>query len=252
MNTPQIFNHQMFGGIPVIIVEGVEWFGSSEAANAIGFTNPRAAIAHHVDKEDVTVHDTPTSGGIQAKKYVNESGLYGLIFGAAKQGNNPEIQAKAKEFKRWVTRVILPTIRRTGSFNMNDPQQLIALALVEAQKIIENKDQQIALMQPKAEFFDQVADSKDAIDIGTAAKVLKIPGIGRNKLFEFLRDEEILMTNNQPFQRYIDAGYFRVIEQKYSKPDGSTNISIKTLVYQKGLDYIRKSINKKLVKEAAL
>ncbi|MGG4452361.1 phage antirepressor KilAC domain-containing protein [Brevibacillus porteri] len=127
----------------------------------------------------------------------------------------------------------------------DNPQQLIALALVEAQKIIENKDQQIAIMQPKADFFDQVADSKDAIDIGTAAKVLKIPGYGRNNLFEFLRNEGILMGNNQPFQRYIDAGYFRVIEQKYNKPDGSTNINIKTLVYQKGLDFIRRVIIQK-------
>ncbi|MGG3322188.1 BRO family protein, partial [Brevibacillus centrosporus] len=116
MNNPQVFNHQMFGELPVIIIDGMEWFGGNEAAGSLGFTNPRAAIAHHVDKEDVTVRDTLTSGGIQTKKFVNESGLYGLIFGAAKQGNNPELQSKAKEYKRWVTSEVLPTIRKHGAY----------------------------------------------------------------------------------------------------------------------------------------
>ena len=96
-------------------------------------------------------------------------------------------------------------------------------------------------MKPKAEFFDAVADSKDAIDIGSTAKVLNM-GIGRNRLFELLRNEGVLMANNQPYQAYIDRGYFRTIEQKYTKPDGSTHIYIKTLVYQRGLDYIRQLV----------
>lgn len=73
-------------------------------------------------------------------------------------------------------------------------------------------------------------------------------GIGRNRLFQFLRDNDILMNNNQPYQQYIDRGYFRVIEQKYTKPDGTTHINIKTLVYQRGLDYIRKLLKKPLIK----
>lgn len=98
-------------------------------------------------------------------------------------------------------------------------------------------------MLPKAEFFDAVASSKDAIDLGAAAKVLDM-GIGRNKLFELLRNKQILMQNNQPYQKFIDSGYFRVVEQKYVT-GSETRINIKTLVYQRGLDYIRK-----LVKEA--
>ena len=94
-------------------------------------------------------------------------------------------------------------------------------------------------LKPKAEFFDAVTDSTDAIDIGSAAKILNM-GIGRNTLFKFLRDKGVLMNNNQPYQTYVDRGYFRVIETKFSKPDGSIHINIKTLAYQKGLDYIRK------------
>jgi len=120
-----------------------------------------------------------------------------------------------------------------------DPRKLLAAALIEANKIIEEQDKAIAVMKPKAEFYDAVAGSKNAIDIGSAAKVLDM-GIGRNKLFEILRNKGILMSNNIPYQKYIDRGYFRTIEQKYSKPDGTICINIKTLVYQKGLDFIRK------------
>lgn len=112
----------------------------------------------------------------------------------------------------------------------------LAADLAEAN---EKLNQQNALMAPKAEFFDAVADSKDAIAIGEAAKVLDM-GIGRNKLFEFLRKKKVLMRDNLPYQEYIDRGYFRTVEQKYQTPEGETKISIKTLVYQKGLDYIRR------------
>lgn len=104
---------------------------------------------------------------------------------------------------------------------------------------LENKE-----LKPKAEFFDAVADSKDAIEIGSVAKVLNFPGVGRNKLFSILRDSKVLMDNNIPYQKYIDMGYFRTIEQKYAKPDGEGCISIKTLVYQKGVEAIRKLLKK--------
>ena len=112
----------------------------------------------------------------------------------------------------------------------------LAADLAEAN---EQLSQQNALMAPKAEFFDAVADSKDAIAIGEAAKVLDM-GIGRNKLFEFLRKKKVLMRDNLPYQEYVDRGYFRTVEQKYQTSEGETKISIKTLVYQKGLDYIRR------------
>lgn len=131
----------------------------------------------------------------------------------------------------------------------NTPEQVMARALEIARKTIEKMKNQNELliadnqrMKPKEEFFDAVADSKDAIEIGKVAKVLNYPGIGRNKLFEILRDKGILMKDNVPYQKYIDNGCFRTIEQKYQMQDGETRISIKTLVYQKGVDYIRKML----------
>lgn len=119
------------------------------------------------------------------------------------------------------------------------PEALRAYAdEVERRELAES---QVALLAPKADFFDAVADSKDAIPIGEAAKVLNM-GIGRNKLFQVLRGKKILMRSNVPYQEFIDRGYFRVIEQKWTTPEGETRISIKTLVYQKGLDFIRRQL----------
>lgn len=123
----------------------------------------------------------------------------------------------------------------------NTPEQIFARALKMAEKVISQKDKLITEMKPKADFFDAVADSKTAVAIGDVANVLGIKGIGRNKLFDILREKKVLKDDNQPYRQFIDNGYFRVIEQKYQK-NGETVITFKTLVYQKGIDYIRKIV----------
>ena len=123
--------------------------------------------------------------------------------------------------------------------------EALELALAQA-KHIEALNAKIETDKHKVEFYDAVAESKDAITIGDAAKVLNM-GIGRNKLFEILRDNKILQNNNVPYQQYIDRGYFRVVEQQWSKSDGENCVSIKTLVYQNGLNFIRKLITEKAV-----
>lgn len=125
--------------------------------------------------------------------------------------------------------------------------QTYAAALLEAGRLaLENEQLQVEAKEnaPKVEFFEQVTGSKDTVDMASAAKVLNM-GIGRNKLFELLRDKKVLQGNNQPYQKYIDNGCFRVIESKFTKPNGDTSINLKTVVYQKGLNLISK-----LIKEA--
>lgn len=127
--------------------------------------------------------------------------------------------------------------------------ELIALAVIEAQKqlaqknvIIAEQTKTITDMTPKAEFFDTVTDSKDAIAMDQAAKVIDFVGVGRNNLFAFLRDRKVLDNSNLPYQKYIDAGWFRVIETKYNTPNGDVRIYQKTLVYQRGLNAIIRSL----------
>jgi phage antirepressor YoqD-like protein len=146
------------------------------------------------------------------------------------------------DFAIWCDEKIVDLIRPKAApvkLPANYIEALKALLTSEEEKLV--LQYELSEAKPKIEFFDQVADSKDAIEIGQAAKVLNM-GIGRNTLFEILRDNAILMHNNAPYQKYLDRGWFRVVEQSYQKPDGTNCINIKTLVYQKGLQEIAKVI----------
>lgn len=145
---------------------------------------------------------------------------------------------REKIIDRWEQ---LETEKRNGGFII---PQTLSQALLLASKQAEQIEQQQRLLEiqkPKVEFFDSVADSKTAIPMNDVAKVLAIKGFGRNNLFEFLRNRKILMNNNRPYQKYVDSGYFRVVEQHYQK-NGEEQISFKTLVYQRGIDFIRRTL----------
>lgn len=131
---------------------------------------------------------------------------------------------------------------KNGGFNVPKSFREALLLAAEQQAQIEQQQMRIEEMKPKEEFFDQVTDSKDACDMATVAKVLNM-GVGRNKLFEILRDKKVLQERNAPYQSYIDRGWFRVIESKYTKPNGDMCINYKTIVYQKGIDGIRKLLS---------
>lgn len=188
-------------------------------------------------------------GREQQANFVNEDGLYDVILDSRK----PE----AKAFRKWVTREVLPSIRKTGNYSiMNKVPHTFAEALrlaAEQQEKIETQQKLIEVQKPKAEFYDDVVESKDAMSMDRVAKTLNM-GIGRNKLFELLRSKKILMSNNTPYQRYVDSGWFRCIETKFTKPNGDICINVKTVVLQKGVDAIRKLIKhlseKKFIGEA--
>lgn len=225
-----IFN---YSGMQVRTIEknGEPYFVAKDVADALGYANSRDAIKTHCKCADtVAIHDG-TSGNPNVT-VIPERDVYRLVMRSKLES--------AERFEEWVVSEVLPSIRKTGMYSMR-PEIQIANALVLATKMLEDSQKLIEHMQPKAEFYDAVTGSGDAVDIGTVAKVLNC-GIGRTRLFSLLRDEKILMVNNQPYQEYIDRGYFRVIETSFQKPDGSTHINYKTVVYQKGIDFIRRRI----------
>lgn len=232
MNDLQIFNNDEFGEIRTFQLNDEPWFIASDVCKALEIVNTTSAL-ERLDDDEKSRFNLGLSGG--ESNCVNEYGLYTLILGSRKR--------EAKEFKRWITHEVIPQIRKTGGYQL--PQtfsEALQLAADQAKQIelLEKKNNELI---PKAEFFDAVTDSKTAISIGETAKVLDA-GIGQNKLFAFLRDNNILKSDNTPYQRYIDMGYFRVVEQKY-EVHGEIKISIKTLVFQKGIDFIRRLLNKK-------
>jgi len=213
------------------------WLNLEDISKGLGFTQIKNGV-EYVRWERVNQYlnelKFPTNG---ENGFIPENIFYRLAMKA-----NNEV---ADKFQEKIANEVLPSIRQNGGYianqeNLSDAD-IMAKALMIAQTVIDNRNKQIEQLKPKAEFYDAVAGSKDAIDIGTVARVLGIKGIGRNKLFEILREKGILMHDNQPYQKYIDCDYFRTIEQKYSA-DGEIRINIKTLVFQKGLNYIRKLV----------
>lgn len=235
MEELQIFNNEEFGEIRTVTKNNKTYFAGSDVASALGYAIPHKAVQTHC--KGVLKWNIPTKSGNQDVLFIPEGDVYRLIM-------RSKLPA-AEKFESWVMDEVIPSIRKNGGYIENQenmtPEQIVANALIVAQNIISQKDKQIEEMQPKADFFDAVADSKTAISMNEVSKVLGIKGLGRNNLFEFLRDNAILDRWNVPYQKYIDCGWFRVIEQKYTK-NGEEHISIKTLVYQKGVDAIRRKI----------
>ena len=234
MNELKIFSNEEFGEVRTIEIDGEPWFVGKDVALRLGYRDTSDALKNHVDDEDKLTRCFADSGQNREMYIINESGLYSLVLSSKLES--------ARKFKRWITSEVIPQIRKTGAYHTPKTYAEALRALADEAEKAEALKKQNQLMQPKAEFFDAVTDSKTAIPIGDVAKILDI-GIGRNKLFEFLREKNILTSDNRPYQRYIDAGYFRVIEQKY-EVNGEVRINIKTLVFQKGIDWIRKQLVK--------
>ena len=126
-------------------------------------------------------------------------------------------------------------------------KELLLMQLESIEKIeklqLENKEQAQQLIEqaPKIEFYNDVTGSETTAEIGTVAKILGFKNVGRNILFDILRKQGILKADNIPYQKYVDNGYFRVIESKWNDyVTGDVKISFKTVVYQKGIKYIAK------------
>ena len=234
MNEITVFNNENFGDIRTVQINDEPWFVGKDVAEILGYSNTRDAIARHIDEEDRADVVIPDGSQTRNMTIINESGVYSLILSSKLES--------ARKFKRWITSEVIPQIRKTGSYHAPKTYAEALRRLADEAEKMEALQKQNQLMQPKAEFFDAVTDSKTAIPLGDVAKILDM-GIGRNKLFEFLRQKSILTYDNRPYQKYIDAGYFRVIEQKY-EVNGEVRINIKTLVFQKGIDWIRKQLVK--------
>lgn len=244
MSELKIFNNEEFGKIRTVTIDNEPWFVGKDVAVILGYSNPQKALRDHVDEEDRTLNDSFTVNGTKGI-LINESGLYGLIL-SSKLPN-------AKKFKHWVTAEVLPVLRKTGRYNLQQPQgkELLALAVLEAQKTIEEQTAQIEEMKPKAIFADAVATSHTSILIGDLAKILKQNGVetGQKRLFEWLRKNGYLSKRkgtewNSPTQKSMNLGLFEVKETTAMNPDGSVRINKTTKVTGKGQQYfINKFLN---------
>ena len=241
-------------GIECFEKDGTAYLKLETVARGLGFTQIAKSGNEVVRWERVHKYleelGVPTCGD---DGFIPENIFYRLAMKAKNEA--------AEKFQAKIADEVIPSIRKHGVYMteniidkmISSPEFGIKLLTElkeekERRKAVEEQNSKLALeneeMKPKADFYDNVTGSSDTIEIGEVAKVLNC-GIGRNKLFDFLRKEKVLMKNNIPKQHFVDEGYFRVIETKYTKPNGDVSINLKTVVYQKGVDYIRKLLIKK-------
>lgn len=240
----QTFESALFGKIRTLVereaadgAEAREWLVAADVCAALGYSKDASSIVkRHVNPADTSKRRiSDANGHHQSMLVVNESGLYALIFGSTR----PEAQT----FKRYVTAVILPSIRRHGAYMeddvmdrvQDDPgamRELMDMLRAETAKNkalgakVDKLEMRIKALTPNAVFGEAITASEGSISMGDMAKLLRQNGvnIGRNRLFTKLREGGFLSTQkgswNKPLQWTMEQGYFEIEEGFFDRPLG--------------------------------
>lgn len=183
MKEMQIFENQEFGAVRTVELDGEPWLVGKDVAQALGYSNPRKALADHVDEEDKGVTKCDTLGGVQEMTIINESGLYSLVLSSKLPG--------AKKFRRWVTAEVLPAVRKHGAYMtphtleqaLLSPDFLLRLAqrLKEEQegRRVAERDRallarELAVQQPKIDYFNELVERNLLLSLRETAKLLSV------------------------------------------------------------------------------
>ncbi|MBR1459035.1 MAG: phage antirepressor KilAC domain-containing protein [Oscillospiraceae bacterium] len=213
----QIFENKTFGQIRTLEENGRILFCGTDVAKALAYAKPNNAISRHCRytlKRGIPHPQSPEK--IIDMVFISEGDVYRLAA-------HSRLQA-SEAFEAWIFDIVLPTIRRTGGF-VSDEEQFVenylpfadepikALFRLQLQTI-RQLNGRIEKEQPLVDFAHQVTDTDGTVSIGELAKLAAEKGlpIGQNRLFRWLRQKKILMRSNKPYQRYIDRGYFEVID----------------------------------------
>lgn len=248
----QIFRNQQFGAIRTSGTPEEPIFCAADVCKALGYNNGRDAVSKHCEMDDVAKCDIiDNMGRTQLATFVNESGLYSLIFGSKLES--------AKQFKKWVTSEVLPTIRKHGAYAtaetidsiIANPDNGIKLlqALKKERQQRELAESKVAVLEevtkvqaPKVVFADAVCGSSDLILIRDLAKLIAQNGVemGEKRLYQWMRDNGYLSAYganyNRPMQRYVEQGLFFVKEDVHSE-NGVMRQHFVTKVTGKGQQY---------------
>ena len=240
MHKVQIFQNADFGEVRVAMQEGEPLFCAYDVCRILQYENGRDTILKFFPKGVARIK-TPTNGGLQELTYLTEPQLYKLIMRSHAKNAEP--------LQDWVCYEVLPTIRKRGQYSLfQEPvapthqiPKSYAEALLEAGRLAMENEKLLAQAKedaPKVECYNALMESNDCLDFSRFAKSV---GVGRNILFRNLREMGVLMSDNLPYQEYMDRGYFRVVEGTYNN-GGYNKIYQRTLITPKGQDYIQKRI----------
>ena len=230
MSSIMQYNNKEFGELTVIEKDGEFFFIGKEVAEKLGYSNTRDALSRHVDESDKGVGKHDTLGGKQSFIVINESGLYSLILSSK--------LPSALRFKHWVTREVLPSIRKNGGYISNQEnlsnEEILAKAMLVANNVIKEKEDRIKELEPKANYYDQLVDKNLLTNFRDTAKQLNIP---QKAFIDFLLENDFLYRDKHqkllPYSRK-NNGYFEVKE--WVSLDGHL-VGIQTMVTPKGRNY---------------
>jgi len=231
--------------VRVVVTDGEPRFVASDLARVLGYRDANSVV-RNVDTDERGTSPVSTPGGMQEMSVVTESGLYSAVLSSRRK--------EAREFKKWITSEVLPSIRKTGSYGVQAPvfqipktlHEALALAATIEQeratlacKVVEQAED-LAVLEPKAAFADRVADAEGAHTIADAAKML---GTGQNRLFDMLRRWGFLIPGTtKPYQTYLDGGLFKVVERCFEDRHGIDRLDCKTLITGKGMVAVQKKM----------
>ena len=237
----EIFN---FRGqdVRTVVINNEPYFVGKDVAEILGYTNSRQALKNHVDEDDKGVSKCDTPGGKQDLVIINESGLYSLILSSK--------LPQAKEFKRWVTSEVLPTIRKHGMFATDELLDNPDFAIATLQKLKEEREAKKLLeatieeQKPKVIFANAVSASHTSILVGEFAKLMRQNGVnmGQNRMFVWLRENGYLINRkgsdkNMPTQKSMELGLFEIKETTINHSDGHISINKTPKITGKGQLY---------------
>lgn len=206
MRELMIFENQEFGEIRTVTINNEPWFVGKDVAEALGFTNPRDAITTHVFDEDKGVDTIDTPGGKQKMTIINESGLYALVFGSRLKS--------AKRFKHWVTSEVLPSIRKTGNYEMENYSPEMKAILMHDKKLVKMDERVTDLENNMTIDYGQQQVLKKAVNKTVVASLggkdsEAYKEIGKKVFSECNRDiqDRFLVNNrnNVPKKRFDEA-----------------------------------------------
>lgn len=224
--------------VRTVIKDGVPWFVAKDIAEILGYSNPQKAVRDHCK----TVIPVGVNGSFTLDPQtiiIPERDVYRLVM----RSKLPT----AEKFEEWVVGEVLPSIRKTGKYEAVPqydipPTYAAALRLAaDQQEQIENQQKQLEVAAPKVEAFDTFMDAEGTQSVGQVAKVFD--DMGEHRLFRLLRNENIFMSNNMPYQKYVNCGYFEVIEKSFQRGN-STTMYAQTRVTSKGVEFIRRTIQR--------
>ena len=242
------FNNPEFGTIRVISIEDEPWLVGKGVAAALGYTNTKDGLASHVDDEDKRVIQRSENATLEIPNrgmtIINESGLYSLVLSSK--------LPTARKFRRWVTSEVLPSIRKTGGYIQGQqelsPEELMAKALLVAQKTLEDREKRIAdlssqneIMKPKADYFDRLVDRNTLTNFRETAKQF---GVAPKKFVAFLIENNFVYRDKRGRLLPAESKNDGLFEVKECINDKNKWSGTQTLITPKGREVLRLLLNK--------